>query len=227
MKLLSDPLALAHEEAAQGAARPRRPRRAGVRPAGAPAGLQRVTHCAGGGRGRGDGSRPREEGAARAALPRGVSGALDRGDPDERVSGPGQAGHSPVTKHEAAATANGITVEALAHRFLEDYVRLKPLRSIPKYEGPIATHIAEQHGVGGEQLIRRVLAHSDGSVTAAYNRCGYLKEMRQVLTAWAEALMRTPPEPKGRGEGSPELALAAMRLASQNWMSASTQPTTL
>lgn len=42
----------------------------------------------------------------------------------------------------------------------------------------VATRIAEQLGVGGEQLIKRVLGHSDGSVTAIYNRYGYVKEMR-------------------------------------------------
>ena len=34
----------------------------------------------------------------------------------------------------------------------------------------VATRIAEQLGVGGEQLIKRVLGHADGSVTAIYNR---------------------------------------------------------
>jgi len=45
----------------------------------------------------------------------------------------------------------------------------------------VATRIAEQLGVGGEQLIKRVLGHADGSVTAIYNRYGYVKEMRAVL----------------------------------------------
>jgi integrase len=53
----------------------------------------------------------------------------------------------------------------------------------------VATRIAEQLGVGGEQLIKRVLGHSDGSVTAIYNRYGYVKEMRAVLERWAEELM--------------------------------------
>lgn len=52
----------------------------------------------------------------------------------------------------------------------------------------VATRIAEQLGVGGEQLIKRVLGHSDGSVTAIYNRYGYVKEMRAVLERWAEEL---------------------------------------
>jgi integrase len=53
----------------------------------------------------------------------------------------------------------------------------------------VATRIAEQLGVGGEQLIKRVLGHADGSVTAIYNRYGYVKEMREVLERWAEDLV--------------------------------------
>jgi hypothetical protein len=33
-----------------------------------------------------------------------------------------------------------------------------------------------------------VLGHSDGSVTAIYNRYGYVKEMRAVLERWAADL---------------------------------------
>jgi integrase len=52
----------------------------------------------------------------------------------------------------------------------------------------VATRIAEQLGVGGEQLIKRVLGHADGSVTAIYNRYGYVKEMREVLERWTAEL---------------------------------------
>lgn len=52
----------------------------------------------------------------------------------------------------------------------------------------VATRIAEQLGVGGEQLIKRVLGHADGSVTAIYNRYGYVKEMRAVLERWTADL---------------------------------------
>jgi hypothetical protein len=55
-------------------------------------------------------------------------------------------GDSPVTKLEAAAAANGMTVEALAQRFPDDDVPLKPRRAIPKYEGAIATHIVPKIG---------------------------------------------------------------------------------
>ena len=52
----------------------------------------------------------------------------------------------------------------------------------------VATRIAEKLGVGGEQLVKRVLGHADGSVTAIYNRYGYIKEMRAVLEQWASDL---------------------------------------
>jgi len=56
----------------------------------------------------------------------------------------------------------------------------------------VATRIAERLGVGGEQLIKRVLGHADGSVTAIYNRYGYVKEMRTVLERWAQDLTVEP-----------------------------------
>ena len=63
----------------------------------------------------------------------------------------------------------------------------------------VATRIAEQLGVGGEQLIKRVLGHSDGSVTAIYNRYGYIKEMRGVLEQWvADLTVDAEPEPRSR-----------------------------
>jgi integrase len=43
------------------------------------------------------------------------------------------------------------------------------------------THIAESLGIGGEPLIKRLLGHADGSVTAIYNRYGYMREMRAAL----------------------------------------------
>jgi integrase len=54
----------------------------------------------------------------------------------------------------------------------------------------VATRLAETLGVGGEQLIRKVLGHSDGSVTAIYNRYGYVKEMRSALEGWARELTK-------------------------------------
>jgi integrase len=52
----------------------------------------------------------------------------------------------------------------------------------------VATRLGESLGVGGEQLIKKVLGHSDGSVTAIYNRYGYVKEMRASLETWAREL---------------------------------------
>jgi integrase len=68
----------------------------------------------------------------------------------------------------------------------------------------VATRIAEQLGVGGEQLIKRVLGHADGSVTAIYNRYGYVKEMRAVLEQWASEL--TAPIGKDARTGSRALS---------------------
>jgi integrase len=49
----------------------------------------------------------------------------------------------------------------------------------------VATRLAEQLGDEGDKLIKRVLGHSDGSVTAIYNRYGYVREMRRALETWA------------------------------------------
>jgi len=42
---------------------------------------------------------------------------------------------------EAAATANGLTIEALANRSFEDYVQMKQLRAMPKRRSAIQAHI--------------------------------------------------------------------------------------
>jgi integrase len=55
----------------------------------------------------------------------------------------------------------------------------------------VATRLAESLGGEGDKLIKRVLGHSDGSVTAIYNRYGYVKEMRSALEQWAGDLTRT------------------------------------
>jgi integrase len=52
----------------------------------------------------------------------------------------------------------------------------------------VATRLAEFLGDEGDKLIKRVLGHSDGSVTAIYNRYGYVREMRRVLERWASEL---------------------------------------
>lgn len=52
----------------------------------------------------------------------------------------------------------------------------------------VATRLAEALGEEGDKLVKRVLGHSDGSVTAIYNRYGYVREMRQALERWANDL---------------------------------------
>ena len=83
-------------------------------------------------------------------------------------------------------------------RMMHEICALIGNRDMPKWSPhdlrrTVATRLAEQLGVGGEQTIRRVLGHSDGSVTAIYNRYGYVKEMRAVLHAWAEELCADTP----------------------------------
>ncbi len=50
----------------------------------------------------------------------------------------------------------------------------------------MATRLGESLGVGEKHLIKKVLGHSDGGVTAIYNRYSYVKEMWAGLQAWAK-----------------------------------------
>lgn len=52
----------------------------------------------------------------------------------------------------------------------------------------VATRLAELLGDEGDKLVKRVLGHSDGTVTAIYNRYGYVREMRRALLKWANEL---------------------------------------
>jgi len=54
----------------------------------------------------------------------------------------------------------------------------------------VATRLAETLGDQGDKVVKRVLGHSDGSVTAIYNRYAYVREMRRVLEIWANDLTR-------------------------------------
>jgi integrase len=56
----------------------------------------------------------------------------------------------------------------------------------------VATRLAENLGDQGDKLVKRVLGHSDGSVTAIYNRYAYVREMRRVLEVWANDLTARP-----------------------------------
>lgn len=53
----------------------------------------------------------------------------------------------------------------------------------------VATRLAEVLGDHGDKLVRRVLGHADGSVTAIYNRYAYVREMRRALDRWAHELL--------------------------------------
>jgi integrase len=55
----------------------------------------------------------------------------------------------------------------------------------------VATRLAESLGDQRDKLVKRVLGHSDGSVTAIYNRYGYVREMRRALEQWANDLTCT------------------------------------
>jgi integrase len=62
----------------------------------------------------------------------------------------------------------------------------------------VATMLAEQLGDEGDKLIKRVLGHSDGSVTAIYNRYGYVREMRRILENWANELTNDTVDERSR-----------------------------
>jgi integrase len=55
----------------------------------------------------------------------------------------------------------------------------------------VATRLAESLGDEGDKLVKRVLGHSDSSVTAIYNRYGYVREMRRAMEQWVNDLTRT------------------------------------
>jgi integrase len=59
----------------------------------------------------------------------------------------------------------------------------------------VATRIAEATGEAGDKLVKRVLGHVDQSVTAIYNRYAYVKEVRKVLSEWANELLATEKMP--------------------------------
>jgi len=58
----------------------------------------------------------------------------------------------------------------------------------------VATRLAEALGENGEKLVKRVLGHADGSVTAIYNRYAYVREMRKALERWADELTKSTPD---------------------------------
>jgi len=55
-------------------------------------------------------------------------------------------GVSPISALESIATAGGLTIKALAEKFVADYVRMKDLRALAKYEGAVRVHIVPALG---------------------------------------------------------------------------------
>ena len=47
---------------------------------------------------------------------------------------------------ERSATAGGLSVKALSEKFLVDYVRMKELRALSKYEMALRVHVVPQIG---------------------------------------------------------------------------------
>jgi integrase len=68
----------------------------------------------------------------------------------------------------------------------------------------VATRAAEKLGYEGERLVKRVLGQGEDKkdVTLIYNRYGYVKEMRAVLTELAEDLLRYDPTQRLTGAGN-------------------------
>jgi integrase len=53
----------------------------------------------------------------------------------------------------------------------------------------VATSVAEDLGMQGDKLVKKILGHSDKDVTSLYNEYGYVKEVRACLTRVAERLL--------------------------------------
>jgi len=77
----------------------------------------------------------------------------------------------------------------------------------------VATRIAERLGDEGDKLVKRVLGHADGSVTAIYNRYGYVREMRRALEMWAGEL--TAPDGSDTTAFSPAVTVTSHESASK------------
>jgi integrase len=69
----------------------------------------------------------------------------------------------------------------------------------------VATRLAEALGENGEKLVKRVLGHSDGSVTAIYNRYAYVREMRRALEGWADELTKSKSDENAMGPSETRL----------------------
>lgn len=64
-------------------------------------------------------------------------------------------GVSPVRALESAATAGGLTVTALGATFMTDYVKMRELRALDKYQMALDVHIVPQLGSVRADLLTR------------------------------------------------------------------------
>ena len=53
----------------------------------------------------------------------------------------------------------------------------------------VATCVAEDLGMNGDKLVKRILGHSDTGVTSLYNQYGYIREVRRCLMTLADKLL--------------------------------------
>jgi integrase len=53
----------------------------------------------------------------------------------------------------------------------------------------VASNVAEDLGMQGDKVVKRILGHSDSEVTSLYNQYGYIKEVRACLARMAGRLL--------------------------------------
>ena len=113
----------------------------------------------------------------------------------------GQAknGECPTDALERSATARGLTVSVLCEKFIDDYVRMKELRAVLKYQGAIRVHVAP------------LLGHVLADVLS-----------RDQIRAFVKKVMVRVPRgsgPKDRPQGGKEAARSAIAVLRKmvNW----------
>jgi len=104
-------------------------------------------------------------------------------------------GVSPVKASEAVATARGLTIQALSEKFIVDYVCMKQLRAVNRYEGALRVHIVPSVGDVLADLLTR----------------------EQVRTLVKKVMVRTPRGAGGkdRPRGGLEAARTMVEIAPQ------------
>src|SRR6185437_1871623 len=129
-------------------------------------------------------------------------GAGAHGDPSRRIQKP-QQGDYLLSSTDGRAPIQGVP-KYFRTRLPDAILAVTGEKFAKKFSShdlgrTVATRLAESLGDAGDKLVKRVLGHSDGSVTAIYNRYGYVKEMRKALEQWASDLTNTasPEHPPG------------------------------